>query len=239
MTLPFRTILTGLAGVALLAGCGDDKTKAGAEGDPAVTGALGDQIMVDPELAGQDRSADGVSAGSNKVEIPPEQRTPEAIAAARTEAAKLAGGNIETAPPAKKDGNPAALVEQASTAAQVAQASKAASADCAQRAQYSMNWANQLPDALKVYPRGAVQEAAGILGDGCNLRVVSFATPVAADDVINFYYTRVRKAGYDAQHHMDGGDHVLGGKKGGEAYVVYARKLDGGLTEVDVIASGK
>ena len=237
MTLPARSFSAGLAGIALLAGCGDEKPKAVPEGDPALTGALGDQIMVDPELAGQDRSGEGVSAGANRVELPPEQRSPEAIAAAKAEADKLAGGPVQSAPLAEA-GDAAALMQQASTAAQVAEASRAASTDCAQRAEYSMNWVNQLPDALKVYPRGSVQEAAGTDADGCKLRVVSFVTPVAADDVVNFYFTRVRKAGYDARHRMDGADHVLGGKKGAAAYVLYARKLDNGLTEVDLIASG-
>jgi len=237
MTLPARHLLTGLAGIALLAGCGDDKPKGAPEGDPALTGALGDQIMVDPELATQDRTGEGVSAGANRVELPPEQRSPEAIAAAKAEADKLAGGAVQSAPPAEA-GDASTLLEQASAAARVSEATRSAGTDCAQRADYSMNWVNQLPDALKVYPRASVQEAAGTDADGCKLRVASFVTPVATDDVVNFYYSRVRKAGYDASHRMDGADHVIGGKKAGAAYIIYARKLDNGLTEVDLIASG-
>ncbi|MCB2076083.1 MAG: hypothetical protein KDE55_00125 [Novosphingobium sp.] len=233
-----RFLLAGIASIALLAGCSGDKKAEGGEDDPALTGALGDEIMVDPELTGQNQGGDGVTAGSTKVELPPEQRSPEAIAAAKTEAAKLAGGAIQSAPPPEGGSDVASLVEQASTAAQVAQVSKAANTNCAEKAEYSMGWAAKLPDALKVYPRGAVQEAAGTDADGCSLRVVSFATPVAPDDVVNFYYTRARKAGYDAKHRLDGKDHVLGGSKGGSAYLIYARTLDNGLTEVDLIASG-
>lgn len=231
-----RFAFAGLASAVLLAGCGgaDDKKSDGTE-DPAVAGALGDQIMVDPELSGQNGAA--VSADGNSVELPPEQRSPEAIAAARQEAAEKAGGTLQSAP-SPSAGSAASMVEAAATAAQVAEETKAASTDCAGRVEYSMSWATKLPAALAVYPRGAVQEAAGIEADGCAVRVVSFVTPVDAKDVVDYYYTRVRKAGYQAEYKMDGTDHVLGGDKGGSAYLIYARKLDNGLTEVDLISSG-
>ena len=78
MPIPARFLATApgiamLGAAVLLAGCGDSKKPTKAEGDPALSGALGDQIMVDPDLAGQNQSGDGVSAGSNSVELPPEQ----------------------------------------------------------------------------------------------------------------------------------------------------------------------
>ena len=226
-----------LTGALLLAGCGsDDKAPSGDETDPALSGALGDQIMVDPALAGQDGAA--LSAGGGRITLPPEDISPEAIADARKKAAELAGGKLMAAPqPAK--GGAASLAESAATAAQVAQTSKAASTDCASKVQYSNTWAARLPAALPVYPRGAVQEAAGIDGEGCSLRVVNFVTPVTPDDVISFYYTKAGQAGYGAEYKLDGNDHVLGGRKDGNAYVVYARKLGSGVTEVDLVASGK
>lgn len=237
MKSPVHFVLTGLASAVLLAGCGDSKgDDANADGgDPALTGALGDQIMVDPELSGQGGAAAG--AGGANVELPPEQRSPEAIAAARQEAATRAGGSLTSAP-SPTGGSVASLVENAATAAQVAATSRSGSADCASKVKYSMNWVSKLPAALSVYPRGAVQEAAGTDDDGCSLRVVSFVTPVATKDVVDFYYTRASKAGYNADYRKDGNDHVLGGAKGGNAYLIYTRKLGNGLTEVDLIASG-
>lgn len=232
MKSPTRFLLAGVAGAVLLAGCSRQEDTEGAEADPAMSGALDDQIMVDPDLTGQSGGAAGATS-----ELPPEQRTPEAIAAARQEAAQLVGGSVQQAPE-PRSGGVASLVESAATAAQVAEAARIASTDCSAKAEYSMTWADKLPAALGVYPRGAVQEAAGTDSDGCRLRVVSFITPVQPGDVIDFYYTRVRKAGYDAQHRMDGNDHVLGGKSGKSAYLLYARKRDNGLTEVDLIASG-
>lgn len=232
-----RLLLAGLASAVLLAGCNQANKKASdAEQDPALTGALNDQIMVDPQLSGQNGAA--VAAGGGAVELPPEQRSAAAIAAAMQEAARLVGGTIENAPQAGA-GNAASLIEGAATAAQVAEASRSASTDCASKVQYSANWATKLPKPLTVYPRGAVQEAAGVNSGGCALNVVTFVTPVEAREVLAFYYTGVRKAGYDAQYRMDGSDHVLGGKSGNKAYVVYARSLDNGLTEVDLIATGQ
>jgi len=227
---------TALATALMLAGCGSSKdAPAPAESDPAVTGALGDQIMVDPNMSGNNGAA--VAANDGKIEMPPQQRTPEAIQAARDEAMVQAGGNLKSAPAAKK-GPASSLVESAATAAQVAQSAKASSADCTKKAQYSATWASKLPKDLPVYPRGAVQEAAGTDADGCALRVVNFVSPVTPKDVIDFYYTKATSAGYGADYRMDGSDHVLGGRKGDQAYVVYARKLPNGLTEVDLIASG-
>lgn len=227
--------LTSVVGFVLLAGCGSSGEKAAApkpEDDPAVTSALGDEIMVDPELAGQQGGA-----GASNIELPPEHRTPEAAAAAKAEAAKLAGGTIQSAP-APSGGDLDKLIEGAATAAQIAAAAKTGKVDCAGKVEYSAKWANALPAVLAVYPQGAVQEAAGTDRDGCRLRVVSFTTPVAPSDVVDFYYTRVRTGGYDATHQVEGKDHVLGGKKAGGAYLVYARALANGLTEVDVVVSG-
>jgi hypothetical protein len=236
-SLPTRISLAAtLSAALLLAGCGSSKeSPTPAESDPAVTGALGDQIMVDPNMSGNDGAA--VAANAGQIELPPQQRTPEAIQAARDEAMVQAGGNLKSAP-SPQTGTASSLVESAATAAQVAQAAKAASADCTKKAQYSATWAGKLPKDLPVYPRGAVQEAAGTDADGCRLRVVNFVSPVTPRDVIDFYYTKATAAGYGAEYRMDGSDHVIGGRKGGQAYIVYARKLGNGLTEVDLIASG-
>lgn len=229
-------VVTALSGAFLLAGCGGPKdAPAPAESDPAVTGALGDEIMVDPNMSGNDGAA--VAANGGQIELPPQQRSPEAIDAAREEAMVQAGGSLKSAP-APQVGKASALVESAATAAQVAQEAKAASADCTKKAQYSATWAAKLPKDLPVYPRGAVQEAAGTDADGCHLRVVNYVSPVTPKDVIDFYFTKATGAGYGAEYRMDGSDHVIGGRKGGQAYVVYARKLGNGLTEVDLVASG-
>ncbi len=232
-----RCLLTGIIAAALVTGCNQAENKAASvEQDPAMTGALDGQIMVDPELSGQNGAA--VAAGGGAVALPPERVSPQAIAAAIQEATRLVGGTIESLP-APGAGNITSLAEAAATSAQVAEAARAASVDCTSKVQYSAEWASKLPKPLAVYPRGAVQESAGVNTGGCALNVVTFVTPVQPDDVLGYYYTAVRKAGYNANYRMDGSDHVLGGKSGGKAYVIYARALDNGLTEVDLVDSGQ
>ena len=220
-----------------LAACDSNKAPAAEEADPALAGALADQIMVDPDLAGQNRAGQALGVnGPASVALPPTDRSPEVIAAARAEALKIAGGSI-TAAPVPVSG-PAAAGADVVTPAQMAEAAKGIGSGCADKVEYSAGWAARLPAGLTVYPRGHVIEAAGTDRDGCRLRVVNFVTPVSGKDVIDFYYTRVRAAGYDAEHRLEGNDSVLGGGKDTAAYVVYARKLGNGLTEVDIVANG-
>lgn len=236
MNIKAGLAVVGISASILLAGCGSgDKKPTAGETDPALTSALGDQIMVDPEMVGGKGAA--LAPNGGKITVPPQDLTPEAIAAAKKKALEVVGGVLQPAPNPGK-GGAQNLAASVATAAQIAQGAQAGGGDCASKVQYSNTWAAKLPAELPVYPRGAVQEAAGIDGQGCSLRVVSFATPVGLNDVVSFYYTKAAKAGYTAEYKLDGTDHVLGGRKDGRAYVVYARSLEGGLTEVDLVASG-
>ena len=222
--------------VTACGGAKDPATKR-AETDPAVTGALADQIMVDPDLASQNRGNAALgSGGPADGSLPPELRTPEAIAAAKADAARLVGGPMQVAPSAGSSS--AGKAEAPLTAADMAGNVPGIGAGCPDKVDYSMAWAAKMPAAFPVYPRGHVNEAAGTDKDGCRLRVVNFVTPVAPGDVMNFYYTRARGAGFAAERKREGGDDVLGGSKGGAAYVVYTRLMPNGLTEVDLVANG-
>lgn len=215
MNRSLLSLASGAAVLALLAGCGKESPA------PAPTGvpSLGDQIAVDPGLIGGD-------AASDAPQLPADQRSPAAVEAARKDAAKLAGGTIETAPaPSAEDSAP------------LARSAAMVNPGCVDKARHAPKWATALPDALPVYPRAAVQDAAGTDEGGCRLRVVNFVTAVAPQDVVNFYYTSARKAGFDAQHRLDGKDHVLGGAKERAAYVIYIRTLENGLTEVDLVSN--
>ena len=223
-TFSNRRVIVGIAILSLLAGCAGSDQNAESETDQS--GALDEEAMTASDPA------------SGRTVLSAEQRSPEAIAAARQDAARKAGGTLESAP-RTTGGEVTLLFEGAAKAAQVSAQSRADATDCAAKAEYSPGWADRLPDALSVYPRAAVQEAAGTASGGCMLSVVTFVTPVDAKDIIDYYFTRARKAGYGADYLVEGGDHVLGGSNAGRAYVVSARSLDGGLTEVDLVASGK
>lgn len=222
-----------------LAACGGAKDPAtkSTEADPAISGALADQIMVDPDLAKQNRGNAALSGGGPADgSLPLEQASPEAIAAAKADALRLVGGRMQLAPSANGSGSQQGA--ELATAADVASNVPGIGAACPDKVEYSAAWAAKMPAAFPVYPRGHINEAAGTDQDGCALRVVSFVTPVAPMDVMNFYYTRARSAGFAAERRREGGDDVLGGTKSGAAYLVYARQMPNGLTEVDLVANG-
>lgn len=223
-----------------LAACGDGKDQAdpNAERDPAVSGALSDPIMADPDLAQQNRGSAALSGGGPAAgEIPPDKRTPEEIEAARSAAVDLLGGATRSAPSPASSSDLSRLA-QAGSAAAVAQALDLGGKGCAAALQYSAIWAARLPAALPVYPRGHVGEVAGVDMPSCKLRVVGFVTPVAAADVLDFYYTMATKAQLPAERSREGEDEVLRGGTAAQGYAVYVRSQKNGLTGVELVTSG-
>ncbi len=230
-----------LAPALLLAACGpggEDKAVSGAA-DGELASALGDEIMVDPDLAGQNQGNSAVGAGVANGTLPPEMLSQDALDRARSAALDLVGGagRMKKAPVAVE------VAGKLPDGAALAVASRAAAApggngNCADRAEYTMGWAAKLPASFPVYPQGAVQEAAGTDEGNCALRVINYLTAVPLDEVIDFYFTRASAAGFSAQRVKQDGDDVLGGFKGSSSYVVYARALPAGGTEVDLVTHG-
>ena len=167
-TDPF--LLVSCAALLLAACGGDEAAVAEPDDDPALAAALGEQIMVDPDLVGQNRANSAADLPSQDGSLPTVDSNPEAIAAARAEALRLVGGpgRMRKAPePREVSGRLPA--DAALTAAARAAAAPGAGTDCAERAQYTMQWAAKLPRPFPVYPRGAVQEAAGTDAADCAL----------------------------------------------------------------------
>lgn len=232
------TLATLALPLALLAACSDEpaETRATGDLDPASEQALNDDLMTDPDLAGSNEGNAALS-GSGDRSLPNINRTPEAIAAARTRAAELVGGaDALRAVPAPRDLGPAQTVTPAMQKAAQA-AVRPGGTNCESRVQYTTAWAAKLPGTFPVYPRGNTQEAAGTDEGGCALRVVSFLTPVPLNDVLAFYHTRALANGYSAEHVKAGGDNILSGTSGEKAFVVYGRRLPSGVTEIDLITS--
>jgi len=226
--------------VMLLAACGGgaDDGAGNTEVDPATQAALNDQIMVDPDLANQNEGNAGLTGGTDR-SLPSAAMTPAMIQSAREEAMALVGGSVgmKPAPSAKvvTGGIPETSALTAAARAAVAPGGE----NCAGSVQYSAKWAARLPSAFPVYPRGSTQEAAGSDKGQCALRVVNFLTPVGLDDVLSFYHSRATTNGYSSEHLKKDGDNIVSGTKGGASFVVYARRQSNGLTEVDLITSGK
>lgn len=173
-------------------------------GDPALTAALHDQIMVDPSLT--------QSSNANAVRPPPRPdplSIPEDAATSRPVGKALTLG---------------AVAEQAP-----------GTAGCAAAIRYSAVWSTKLPLAFPLPHDAAVSEAAGNDADGCSLRVVSYAVPVAPTRVFAWYAERARAFGYSVER--SGGDRV-GGQRGGATYVVFAQPGKGGGSDVDLIVDG-
>jgi hypothetical protein len=110
-------------------------------------------------------------------------------------------------------------------------------ADCASSVQYSAAWAARLPAAFPVYPRGNTLEAAGTDQGECALRIVSFVTPVALNEVLAFYATRAQSNGFGVEHVTREGEAILSGTKGASAYVVYGRKMNDKVTAIDLVTT--
>lgn len=110
---------------------------------------------------------------------------------------------------------------------------------CTAKMQYGTAWAKRMPAEFPVYPNGRVQEAAGVDGKICDMRVVSFTTSAPMQTAIDYYYTRARKSGFDAEHQLRGGEHILGGTRDadGGAYVITFNSSTDKGTIVDIITN--
>ena len=203
--------------------------------DPALKSALADPIVVDPQLVGQ----------SNRNAVRPADRPANGAVpliagdagAAQAQAVKLAGGKLLSAPTAQDGAAMASAVTLGAVAREGAQR-HGGNAACAKKLVYGMEWAQRLPDPFTLYPGAQLTEAAGAQVDGCTLRAASFVTPAPRQGVMDYYYTQARRAGYDGDHRVLGGDHVLGGQRqsDGSAYFILFTDAPGGKTGVDIIA---
>ena len=208
--------------------------------DPAVKGALEDQIMVDPALAGRSNRT-AASAGNRPVEggVPSARgggSPAEAAAAVRGSIGQL----MRTPAPGRFEDTCTSNCDRAAArpATLGGLARQQAGEGCANDIQYGLAWVQRLPAAFPLYPRAEVKEAAGIANTRCNIRIVNFQSRAGMQAVLDYYYTMARRNGYDAEHLLRGDDHYLGGTKGDLAYVVMVRQLPGGVVDVDLVASG-
>ncbi|WP_428679791.1 hypothetical protein [Sphingopyxis sp.] len=207
------------------------------DADPAVKGALEDKIMVDPKLTGQS-SRNAAAPGNRPVDGGvPGIAGGKATAAAEAAAAQAAG-KLLAAPkalPFEENCNGDCAAKRPVTIGALARDQQKGACDA--KLTYGNAWADRLPAAFKVYPRATLREAAGVAGGKCNVRVVNFQTAASVQGVLDYYHTMAIRAGYTSDHRIRGNEHMLGGTKGDLAYVLFVRR-DGGMTDVDLVASG-
>lgn len=203
--------------------------------DPAIKGALEDKIMVDPKLAGQSNQ-NAATPGNQPVDggVPMIANSKAAVEAEN--AARQVAGRMIAAPAALPYENcDGCQTKRPVTLGALARDQGAGNCDA--KLTYGNGWADRLPTAFRVYPRALIREAAGVAGGKCNIRIVNFQTAASRQAVLDYYHTMATRAGYSSEHRANGNEHMLGGTKGDLAFVIMLRP-DGGMTDVDLVASG-
>ncbi|PKP96951.1 MAG: hypothetical protein CVT74_15560 [Alphaproteobacteria bacterium HGW-Alphaproteobacteria-13] len=204
--------------------------------DPAIKGSLEDKIMVDPKLTGQ-ANRNAVGPGNRPVDGGVPGVAGGKAASAAEAAAALKAGKLLAAPKAQPFEEDCDNCDAKRPVTLGALAREQSKGSCDAKLTYGNGWADRLPPAFQIYPRATLREAAGIDGGKCNLRVVNFQTAASMQGVLDYYHTMAVRAGYTSDHRVRGNEHVLGGTKGELAYVLFVRR-DGGMTDVDLVASG-
>jgi hypothetical protein len=218
--MPSRAVmlfrLTAFSATLALAACsqGSEANSALAvnDADPALTSALEDQILTDPNLSQQ----------SNRLNVrPPELPT-------RAEYPGPGGP-----PPVRRAsaGNP-----PGDNSIQPTRRCSGAAANF----RYGMEWAQRLPEAFPPYPGGRVTEAAGQDTGECRVRVVTFRTSDPGQRVIDWYQQHAVAAGYSAEQQPRGHDQVLGGvNQSNGAYFLIVTPVEGGSEVALIVNNGR
>ncbi|MEM1131958.1 MAG: hypothetical protein AAGH53_03385 [Pseudomonadota bacterium] len=243
-----RVALIAGATALLLSACGvgsEAEEEIDAATDPAIAGALEEELLVDPDLveqANRNNALDPQGANTGAVPAP----KPADIKASREAAVKEFGSKgMMSAPEPKSvsaeecpgcDGDRTGVTLGAKADIQ---AGKRGKAKCNAKIDYDAKWAARMPPEFPVYPKGNVTEAAGVDGDSCNLRAVTFTTGNSIKEVVDYYYTKAQRARYSAEYLIHEGEHTLGGvrKSDDAAYVIFLRKRGKDMTEVDIVAN--
>jgi hypothetical protein len=232
-----------------LSSCGEDpKTEVanldetllgkGNSTDPVLTSALEDQIMVDPALTGQ-ANTHAVRAADKPAQtpIPTEATGGPAPSSATPLGQRVAEQTAKPAPGASYPSAAAAASVPASTGGS-AKSAKASFNGCGMDVSYSMAWSARMPSDLPLYPQAKVAEAAGSDSGACRLRAVTFSTAAAPRNLVDYYLSTARKAGYQAEYTTEGGEQMVAGHRGdGAAFYVILTPRQSGGTMADMVAN--
>lgn len=214
-----------------------DEKLVGKNSDPQMNMAVQDRILVDPNLA-DSANSNAVRAAPTPLQSPlPANVAPDgapATAAPQQNALHAPTPKAIPASSCKNCGDNRAVTLGGLAQDQLGNSNTGCNANI----QYSATWAMRMPAAFAVYPRARVTEAAGATSGPCAMRAVSFATSAAMRDVVDYYYTTAKHAGYSTQYETRAGEHTLGGtRKDGAAYVITFNPHVGGGTDVDIVAN--
>jgi hypothetical protein len=225
--MPSRAVmlfrLTAVSATLALASCGGggqaSDQLAAFETDPALTAALEDQILTDPELAQQ----------SNRLSVRPPELPFRAEYPADAGAPTVHRASLSAQPGCTTCGGG------------VPEPAPGPSGTCGgAEFRYGMEWAQRLPGAFPPYPGGRVTEAAGQDRGQCRVRVVTFRTGDPYQRVLEWYRQRAVSSGFSAEHQVRGTDHVLGGVNQGTngAFYLIVTPLEGGSEVALIVNNG-
>ncbi len=189
--------------------------------DPLMREALADQIMVDPDMVNRNGANQVASFAPVNPVLPNIDIGPIAIRSARGEAIALIGGTSAL----RRTPEPVTV--------EVAQLPDWRS--CVSETHKSFIWADRMPMAMPVYPRGAVLASEGASDGLCEVRAVTFETPVPAQDVLDFYFTLASSNDLQVVRTKQQEDDILFWDQG--ASLVRVRSLQSGLTHVQLLYS--
>lgn len=214
---------------ALAAGCSDapSEPEVVPERDPLTIQALHDPILVDPDLAGMNEANAALTINYDG-SIPPIDVSAEEASLAALEATDLLGGSeklLDLPPPMNETPDILAL------------APLPGDEECAAAMKPSAIWGARLPESIPIYPRSALIYGAGNTSGTCNIRTVTFVTPVAGEQVARFYFSLARRAGFSSEVRRDGMVFMQAEKQGARLLVSVARRPDG-ATQASLLLSG-
>jgi hypothetical protein len=248
----FATALALGVSILTLSACGSDDSKSknldaldekltGKGSDPAMNASLEDRILVDPDLA-ENANSNMVQATDKPLEgtVPPDTDYEGSTASAEV----LASAKLMRAPKPRVVAD-AQCTDCAPSGGQTLedmaamQGVKRGKGTCAAKLEYGASWSTRMPPEFPIYPKGRVQEAGGVEGGICDIRVVSFSTSASMDSVADYYYTRARRSGFSADYEVRKGEHVMGGTRDndGGAFVLFLNPLPGGGTSASLVAN--
>jgi len=232
-------ISAALAGCAalVLAGCGnaDEPGKASIVNtiDPQVARALNDPLMIDPDLSHRNEANAAITIGHDHA-LPSFERTDESANRARETARMelLEDGPMDDLPePQSADG----LVDLAQVWDAIGVlAALDAPADCRRDVSGDFAHAADLPAAARVMPHGMVRTAAAADRARCTMRLVRYATPAAARDVLQYHFNTAKRAGLEPRY-FDAPEPIVIAGRASEHFEVHARGASGNLTYVDLV----
>ena len=178
--------------------------------------------MTDPDLSTLNEAGAALTVVSDGT-LPLLPATREAIELARDEAASLVGGTDKLVLLREPRATANAIPITATPGEQLA--AVIGGGACVERLRRGAIWAARMPAEMPVYPRAALTSAAGSQSAGCDVRVLTFGTPVDFADVLAFYAHLAREAGPEPILAKAGAEVLLRGASTELVYDIRARRF--------------